>query len=113
MESLMLAPLFCSCFFFFFSSRRRHTRLQGDWSSDVCSSDLRLKPSLLATTVGGRIEQSWNPLAAGPNSESMNGCLGAALAMFAVYVQNVRLGIASTPQCRRLRNANVHPKDAR
>src|ERR1039457_5287329 len=28
------------CFFFFFSSRRRHTRLQGDWSSDVCSSCL-------------------------------------------------------------------------
>src|SRR5205807_4529861 len=27
-------------FYFFFSSRRRHTRLQGDWSSDVCSSDL-------------------------------------------------------------------------
>src|SRR5256885_16812892 len=27
-------------FFFFFTSRRRHTRLQGDWSSDVCSSDL-------------------------------------------------------------------------
>src|SRR5256885_2154242 len=25
---------------FFFSSRSRHTRLQGDWSSDVCSSDL-------------------------------------------------------------------------
>src|SRR5205807_6230696 len=24
---------------FVFSSRRRHTRLQGDWSSDVCSSD--------------------------------------------------------------------------
>src|SRR5688500_20400261 len=40
---------------FFFSSRRRHTRLQGDWSSDVCSSDLeiylnrmkRLDPQLL------------------------------------------------------------------
>src|SRR5256885_12623570 len=28
---------------FFFSSRRRHTRLQGDWSSDVCSSDLSAK----------------------------------------------------------------------
>src|SRR5437762_8498381 len=27
-------------FFFFFSSRRRHTRYIGDWSSDVCSSDL-------------------------------------------------------------------------
>src|SRR5207248_3886088 len=30
-------------FFFFFSSRRRHTRSYGDWSSDVCSSDLCLK----------------------------------------------------------------------
>src|SRR2546426_7875625 len=30
--------------FFFFSSRRRHTRLQGDWSSDVCSSDLVYLP---------------------------------------------------------------------
>src|SRR5215510_16309658 len=28
-------------FFFFFSSRRRHTRWPRDWSSDVCSSDLR------------------------------------------------------------------------
>src|SRR6266516_6005725 len=27
-------------FCFFFSSRRRHTRSYGDWSSDVCSSDL-------------------------------------------------------------------------
>src|SRR2546430_9383043 len=26
--------------FFFFSSRRRHTRFDCDWSSDVCSSDL-------------------------------------------------------------------------
>ena len=28
------------CIFFFFSSRRRHTSWSGDWSSDVCSSDL-------------------------------------------------------------------------
>src|SRR2546430_5811046 len=26
---------------FFFSSRRRHTRFDCDWSSDVCSSELR------------------------------------------------------------------------
>src|ERR1022692_3969238 len=32
--------IICICSCFFFSSRRRHTRLQGDWSSDVCSSDL-------------------------------------------------------------------------
>src|SRR5437763_8905385 len=28
---------------FFFSSRRRHTRYIGDWSSDVCSSDLAIR----------------------------------------------------------------------
>src|SRR5207248_4901996 len=28
---------------FFFSSRRRHTRSYGDWSSDVCSSDLAVR----------------------------------------------------------------------
>src|SRR5439155_3961334 len=33
--------LFVTCFLFFFSSRRRHTRWPRDWSSDVCSSDLR------------------------------------------------------------------------
>src|SRR2546427_467037 len=30
----------CHIFIFFFSSRRRHTRFDCDWSSDVCSSDL-------------------------------------------------------------------------
>src|SRR5438034_2308427 len=34
-------------FFFFFSSRRRHTRSLCDWSSDVCSSDLRLQIDIL------------------------------------------------------------------
>src|SRR5688500_3816019 len=37
---------------FFFSSRRRHTRLQGDWSSDVCSSDL------------AAVREAWNGLPA-------------------------------------------------
>src|SRR5690625_5848750 len=31
-----------SFLFFFFSSRRRHTRWPRDWSSDVCSSDLKI-----------------------------------------------------------------------
>src|SRR5690348_17204841 len=34
-----LLDVYCSLCFFF-SSRRRHTRWTGDWSSDVCSSDL-------------------------------------------------------------------------
>src|SRR5438876_12366301 len=33
--------------FFFFSSRRRHTRWTGDWSSDVCSSDLSMGRQML------------------------------------------------------------------
>src|SRR2546421_5309526 len=37
--------------YFFFSSRRRHTRCDRDWSSDVCSSDLRLSASLAAAAA--------------------------------------------------------------
>src|SRR2546427_7639888 len=36
---------------FFFSSRRRHTRFDCDWSSDVCSSDLFFKGTAYADTV--------------------------------------------------------------
>src|SRR5256885_12643519 len=56
--SLVTAPCLPTHFlFFFFSSRRRHTRLQGDWSSDVCSSDLLTrktsssKPALPPPTI--------------------------------------------------------------
>src|SRR2546430_9511521 len=40
---------------FFFSSRRRHTRFDCDWSSDVCSSDLSFSRSMLpmASTKAG------------------------------------------------------------
>src|SRR5688572_31065299 len=42
--SSVVVLFFCffaySICFFFFSSRRRHTRFDCDWSSDVCSSDL-------------------------------------------------------------------------
>src|SRR5690606_41099498 len=42
---------------FFFSSRRRHTRFSRDWSSDVCSSDLKNDRScvLLLTVAGWQI----------------------------------------------------------
>src|SRR5690348_17782347 len=41
-------------FFFFFSSRRRHTRWTGDWSSDVCSSDLTREALGIAEYAGPR-----------------------------------------------------------
>src|SRR5205807_4035767 len=37
---------------FFFSSSSRHTRLQGDWSSDVCSSDLLIRARRLEKRLG-------------------------------------------------------------
>src|ERR1039457_3876981 len=40
----------------FFSSRRGNTRLQGDWSSDVCSSDLSLGGSPLPGRLAKRVQ---------------------------------------------------------
>src|SRR5256885_5833209 len=51
--------------FFFFSSRRRHTILQGDWSSDVCSSDLAFivrDESVRAAADGGVDEVCARPI---------------------------------------------------
>src|SRR2546430_4114347 len=66
---------------FFFSSRRRHTRFDCDWSSDVCSSDLvpvsrlidvRTHMDLIANSI------VWTPARArhlvAKYLESANGC---------------------------------------
>src|SRR2546426_9878228 len=68
--------------FFFFSSRRRHTRLQGDWSSDVCSSDLTsgvtvtfvpvasvtVNPASASVQVGQTVQLSATPRDANGNA---------------------------------------------
>src|SRR5205085_4668253 len=41
----------------FFSSRRRHTRFDCDWSSDVCSSDLGVH--FVSPTSGSLLAASW------------------------------------------------------
>src|SRR2546426_3838891 len=62
--------------FFFFSSRRRHTRLQGDWSSDVCSSDLveawKLNPDLVLALKESHAPfvESFNALPSATEEES-------------------------------------------
>src|SRR6266699_7070489 len=47
--------------FFFFSSRRRHTRCGRDWSSDVCSSDLRAcwSPRASGSRAGSSASRPW------------------------------------------------------
>src|SRR6266480_5980985 len=49
---------------FFFSSRRRHTRLTCDWSSDVCSSDLRDACWPPVEELAARLEGTGKALAA-------------------------------------------------
>src|SRR5206468_7115741 len=47
---------------FFFSSRRRHTRSDRDWSSDVCSSDLgvwQVDPDITSQVVRWGIEAGY------------------------------------------------------
>src|SRR5579862_7207736 len=49
-------------YFFFFSSRRRHTRWNCDWSSDVCSSDLywqgvQLDETALPVVLAAELEE--------------------------------------------------------
>src|SRR5438876_3841685 len=47
--------------FFFFSSRRRHTRWTGDWSSDVCSSDLVTRPGYVQSDQSLTLEDDPRP----------------------------------------------------
>src|SRR5437870_12456027 len=46
--------------FFFFSSRRRHTRWPRDWSSDVCSSDLKEFRNVQAAVEDGIVTLTGN-----------------------------------------------------
>src|SRR2546427_12946984 len=63
---------FCShCVCFFFSSRRRHTRFDCDWSSDVCSSDLwREEPGATESTTEGRTSNTGSAQAYVPLPQS-------------------------------------------
>src|SRR5690348_17514652 len=80
--------IFVFFFFFFFSSRRRHTRWTGDWSSDVCSSDLSFaimlaglvmaEKDLTSTVVIGLITFSLL-VVAGVSRKHIAQLLGAAI----------------------------------
>src|SRR5256885_9749735 len=73
--------------FFFFSSRRRHTRLQGDWSSDVCSSDLRAH---LGPALAGGVEKAYSRRVLQEEHEQHE-------ALPELLVTNPALPVAATP----------------
>src|SRR5690349_24108702 len=69
------------CILFFFSSRRRHTRSLRDWSSDVCSSDLRsiqsggrTAPGDTASAGGPAAHRHGHVVRAGATTTEVRGC---------------------------------------
>src|SRR6266516_211291 len=74
----MIGGFFFFCFFF--SSRRRHTRSYGDWSSDVCSSDLHDPTRTLSSSGAGCAHVDWE-LGIG-NGTAPGGSPGRWLARF-------------------------------
>src|SRR5437879_10060875 len=91
--------------FFFFSSRRRHTRYIGDWSSDVCSSDLRqLVLVVIAFTAARFVAMGFNRIAdreldaKNPRTRTRElpaGRLSAAQAWIAVIVAAIAFEVAA------------------
>src|SRR6266853_3620602 len=85
-------------FFFFFSSRRRHTRFDCDWSSDVCSSDLKKVPAstndAYCPTLRGAVKSALDPDIAAVLEIVIDGLTPAAVAaaMRAAIAAVVRLG---------------------
>src|SRR2546430_14927559 len=82
---------------FFFSSRRRHTRFDCDWSSDVCSSDLATFSGLSIDKVG----TSYTLTATGAGSTTsaaFNITAGSATQLvFNVQPSTTTAGAAITP----------------
>src|SRR5206468_7424012 len=64
--------------FFFFASRRRHTRSDRDWSSDVCSSDLLRRRRYKLPAALGPVVRELDHLPVAPALEGPQARLGAA-----------------------------------
>src|SRR5256885_16546031 len=78
---------------FFFSSRRRHTRLQGDWSSDVCSSDLAARNRQRIERVLRQPRQQGHRALAGPAAqEEQERPLAFIQALQRLHVRAATLG---------------------
>src|SRR5437879_9900528 len=99
--------------FFFFSSRRRHTRYIGDWSSDVCSSDLVISTAIKKESA----KQSWidaavrstttlNKAAAGVITKHLETATGHAVERSSAVA---RVGAGASP-ARAERGSVVHAK---
>src|SRR6266498_2720010 len=72
---------------FFFSSRRRHTRCGRDWSSDVCSSDLRAPTCRRSTMVALiAVVRARAPRGAGSGYSFTIGCATALAVLVLLWL---------------------------
>src|SRR6266567_218215 len=113
-------------FLFFFASRRRHTRFDCDWSSDVCSSDLICEPgpdpaaasAASAGILGPQIERTDDTLRAlGLRARDLYESLAPTLAEnTGIDIGLWRDGIASLAfdesEAERLRDVVAHQRQA-
>src|SRR2546430_14316140 len=95
---------------FFFSSRRRHTRFDCDWSSDVCSSDLieaTGRKNIIMTGLWTEVCITWptiEMLGAGYNIYVVEDCCGATSPAaqerrFHAWCRLARSGSPRPPRC--------------
>src|SRR5256886_9533269 len=68
---------------FFFSSRRRHTRFDCDWSSDVCSSDLVRRALISGCALG--LATGWNISNTGAIATQLSHRYGVGLATIGLF----------------------------
>src|SRR5256885_9760130 len=97
---------------FFFSSRRRHTRLQGDWSSDVCSSDLVRRARSHRRDEPRRGRHADPRLRSGPRS-CRDGILRGAVPRGQGARGGGVSGVEAAQRGRRRRRDRVHRQPAR
>src|SRR5256885_4930834 len=85
--------------FFFFSSRRRHTRFEDDWSSDVCSSDLE------------RVRLYWQKFGLGYGPSALLGlvalALGGGAVGWVILIFGALLGLFVASSARKVRGAAI------
>src|SRR5438045_9027428 len=95
---------------FFFSSRRRHTRCLSDWSSDVCSSDLRLlwvwiQASMAHGTVG-RITHNGTEHGGGEKRRYLAHEIGRASCRERMYTRSAAASVTRKKKGRTRRTAS-------
>src|SRR5205085_5301108 len=97
------------CLLFFFSSRRRHTRFDCDWSSDVCSSDLvgvslsgKVPPSAESITV-----LTSNQLGTAQNIVNALRPLALGLTLASLFLYGLAIYLARGWRRRAVRNCGL------